>query len=88
MSKVIVSIPLEPTEAMMNAAMNAPIPAVHIDSISGRWKMEFKARFKAALRAYEKETETTEISVVKVTVMGSKVVSYTMSDGTEVPVPQ
>lgn len=45
----MVIVPREPCGEMLNAARNAPIPLVHLDSMSARQDLEFSARYKAAV---------------------------------------
>ncbi|HAV3050744.1 hypothetical protein [Acinetobacter baumannii] len=42
-----VLMPLEPTQEMLGAANLAPMPMVHIDSISGREKLRISTQYKA-----------------------------------------
>ena len=46
-----VMVPREATDEMADAGRRAGIPAVLIDSISGRERMELKARYAAMVRA-------------------------------------
>lgn len=48
---------LEPSDAAMEAGRLAPVPAVHIDSISGRERMVLKAQYRAIIRHILGETE-------------------------------
>ncbi|WP_081322823.1 hypothetical protein [Pseudomonas parafulva] len=45
----MVSVPLNPSAQMLDAARSAPIPMVHVDSMRARQDLEFSARYKAAL---------------------------------------
>ncbi|MFK3770839.1 hypothetical protein [Pseudomonas putida] len=45
----MVSVPREPSAEMLDAARNAPIPLVHVDSMRARQDLEFAARYKAAV---------------------------------------
>ena len=47
-------VPIEPTEEMVNAARNAPIPAVHLDSISAMADIRNKVCYRAMLTAAPK----------------------------------
>lgn len=48
----MVIVPREPCGEMLNAARNAPIPLVHLDSMSARQDLEFSARYKAAVARF------------------------------------
>lgn len=49
-----VLVPKEPTEEMKMAGANAPLPAVHIDSISGRAQLSASTCYRAMLAASPK----------------------------------
>jgi hypothetical protein len=46
-----VLVPLEPSEAMLQAAFECPVPAVNVDSISGMQAVYNGAKYKAMLSA-------------------------------------
>ena len=46
-----VLVPKEPTQKMLDATINVPIPAVYVDSISGQHKLEVAAYYKAMIAA-------------------------------------
>lgn len=46
-----VIVPREPTEAMLRAARNAPMPAVHLNSLSAYEDLESNVRWKAMIEA-------------------------------------
>lgn len=48
-----VLVPREPTEAMLEAGIHAPMPAVLLDSINGQAKLRLKAKYKTMLKAAE-----------------------------------
>ncbi|AAN67160.2 MULTISPECIES: hypothetical protein [Pseudomonas] len=45
----MVSVPREPSAQMLDAARNAPVPMVYVDSMRARQDLEFSARYKAAI---------------------------------------
>ncbi|MBN6789901.1 hypothetical protein JRG49_06560 [Pseudomonas fulva] len=45
----MVSAPREPSAQMLDAARNAPVPMVYVDSMRARQDLEFSARYKAAI---------------------------------------
>lgn len=45
---------MEPSEDMISAAINAPMPLVHLDSDSARRKLEFRTRLKAMVWALKR----------------------------------
>ena len=49
------TVPVEPTSEMLAAARNAPIPAVMLDSISGRMDLELSSKWSAMLAASPKD---------------------------------
>ena len=51
-----VLVPVEPTEAMLKAAFQCPVPAVNVDSISGMQAVYDRAKYKAMLSSAGKET--------------------------------
>jgi len=46
-----VLVPIEPTEEMLKAARNAPMPAVWLDSISARANLASSTQYKAMISA-------------------------------------
>ena len=52
-----VLMPLEPTQEMLGAANLAPMPMVHIDSISGREKLRISTQYKAMVNVCESGAE-------------------------------
>ena len=46
-----VVVPKVPTQKMLDATINVPIPAVYVDSISGQHKLEVAAYYKAMIEA-------------------------------------
>jgi len=53
----LVLVPEEPTDAMLKAARNAPIPLVYLDSIAARQDLEFLSRYRAMIAAAQGEME-------------------------------
>lgn len=45
----MVSLPRDPSAQMLDAARNAPVPMVHVDSMRARQDLDFSARYKAAI---------------------------------------
>ncbi|MGU9601522.1 hypothetical protein ACV35Y_14410, partial [Acinetobacter baumannii] len=52
-----VLMPLEPTQEMLGAANLAPMPMVHIDSISGREKLRISTQYKAMVNVCKSGAE-------------------------------
>ncbi|WP_252151213.1 hypothetical protein [Acinetobacter baumannii] len=52
-----VLMPLEPTQEMLGAANLAPMPMVHIDSISGREKLRISTQYKAMVKVCKSGAE-------------------------------
>ncbi|MDC4535383.1 hypothetical protein [Acinetobacter baumannii] len=52
-----VLVPLEPTQEMLAAANHAPMPMVHIDSISGREKLRISTQYKAMVNVCKSGAE-------------------------------
>lgn len=52
-----VLVPLEPTQEMLAAANRAPMPMVHIDSISGREKLRISTQYKAMVNVCKSGAE-------------------------------
>ena len=46
-----VVVPKEPTQKMLDATINVPIPAVYVDSVSGQHKLKVAAYYKAMIAA-------------------------------------
>ena len=46
-----VVVPKVPTQKMLDATINIPIPAVYVDSISGQHKLKVAAYYKAMIEA-------------------------------------
>lgn len=54
-------LPVYPTEDMQQAAINAPVPLVAVDSMSRRLRLDFAVRYEAAVTEFlqsEKENPT------------------------------
>ena len=51
-----VLVPKEPTQKMLDATINIPIPAVYVDSISGQHKLKVAAYYKAMIEAAQEPT--------------------------------
>lgn len=49
-----VLVPTEPTQKMLDATINLPIPAVYVDSISGQHKLKVVAYYKAMIQESQK----------------------------------
>ena len=54
--KGFVVVPKEPTQKMLDATINVPIPAVYVDSISGQHKLKVAAYYKAMIEAAQEPT--------------------------------
>ena len=52
-----VLVPKEPTEEMLDATINLPIPAVYMDSISGQRKLEATAYYKAMINKAQEQSQ-------------------------------
>ncbi|HDX5875984.1 TPA: hypothetical protein RP350_003193 [Acinetobacter baumannii] len=52
-----VLMPLEPTQEMLGAANLAPMPMVHVDSISGREKLRISTQYKAMVNVCKSGAE-------------------------------
>lgn len=52
-----VVVPKVPTQKMLDATINVPIPAVYVDSISGQHKLKVAAYYKAMIVAWESANE-------------------------------
>lgn len=52
-----VLMPLEPTQEMLAAANLAPMPMVHIDSLSGREKLRISTQYKAMVNVCKSGAE-------------------------------
>lgn len=50
-----VLVPKEPTEKMLDATINIPIPAVYVDSISGQHKLKVAAYYKAMINEAQQQ---------------------------------
>ena len=50
-SEGFVLVPKVPTQKMLDATINVPIPAVYVDSISGQHKLKVAAYYKAMIEA-------------------------------------
>ena len=48
-----VVVPKVPTQKMLDATINVPIPAVYVDSISGQHRLKVAAYYKAMIEAQE-----------------------------------
>ena len=48
-----VVVPKVPTQKMLDATINVPIPAVYVDSISGQHKLKVAAYYKAMIEAVQ-----------------------------------
>ena len=48
-----VVVPKVPTQRMLDATFNVPIPAVYVDSISGQHKLKVAAYYKAMIEAVQ-----------------------------------
>ena len=46
-----VVVPKVPTQKMLDAAINVPIPAVYVDSVSGQHRLKVAAYYKAMIEA-------------------------------------
>src|SRR5690606_17208139 len=60
MTKVQI-VPVEPTNKMINKAINVPIPLVLLDSISAVQSLKFTTKYKAALDEAPDPTENAEL---------------------------
>ena len=51
----IVVVPKVPTQKMLDATINVPIPAVYVDSISGQHKLKVAAYYKAMINEAQEQ---------------------------------
>ena len=52
-----VVVPKVPTQKMLDATINVPIPAVYVDSISGQHKLKVAAYYKAMIEVQEQSRD-------------------------------
>lgn len=55
-----VVVPKVPTQKMLDATINVPIPAVYVDSISGQHKLKVAAYYKAMINEAQEQFNESE----------------------------
>ena len=53
-------VPKVPTQKMVDATINVPIPAVYVDSISGQHKLKVAAYYKAMINEAQEQANESE----------------------------